>query len=119
MSRYYEMRVEVRGSNKDKLAAIKATICQEWNITDSYTNGETEEAFSGEGNLGGGESEEDFTQRVSRAIWEANGEYCEVGVTAVYLEDPPTQYHQLKESDYDSWRNNGKTKEQEEAPTDN
>ena len=37
--------------------------------------------------LAGGESEEQFTERLSVAIWRANGAYCEVSVDATYLEE--------------------------------
>jgi hypothetical protein len=45
---------------------------------------------------------QEFTERLTVAIWRANGSYCGVLVTAAYLEiEPPTEEHQLDESDYE------------------
>jgi hypothetical protein len=51
--------------------------------------------------LCGGESEEQFTERLSVAIWRANGEFCEVVVNATYLEELPYESHTLDQDDYD------------------
>ena len=47
-----------------------------------------------------GRSEEQFTERLSVAIWRANGGYCRVSVDATYLENLPYETHGLDESDY-------------------
>jgi hypothetical protein len=44
--------------------------------------------------------EEEFTERLSVAIWRANGAYCEVTVNATYLENLPYETHCLNEADY-------------------
>jgi len=54
----------------------------------------------GEGLLGGGETEREFTERLSVAIWRANGAYCEVSVNATYLEELPSETYSLDEDDY-------------------
>ena len=61
--------------------------------------GETMHA-SAQGNLCGGESEEEFTERLSLAVWRANGGYCSVTVDATYLENLPYETHTLDEADY-------------------
>ena len=54
--------------------------------------------------MGGGESEEEFAARVTHAVWKANGGYCEVEVTATYLEELPYTTHELDEDDYAQWK---------------
>lgn len=66
---------------------------------DWYDQEETLTA-SAEGSLCGGESEEKFTERLSLAIWRANGAYCDVTVRATYLEELPYETHCLDEADY-------------------
>jgi hypothetical protein len=100
MSRNYEMDIKISGYRPDRTAAIQEAIEQEWTITFAYDDENTLTA-SGEDSLGGGESEEEFTERLSLAVWKANGEYCEVVVDATYLDDLPYQTHCLDEVDYD------------------
>lgn len=40
------------------------------------------------------------TERLSLAIWRANGAYCDVTVRATYLEELPYETHCLDEADY-------------------
>lgn len=103
MSRYYEMDIKVRGYDKAKLSAIDDAVAKHWSVDDDFDNGEDEYVFTGRSNLTGGEGEEDFTRRVTHAIWEANGAYCEVEVRAAFLEAVPTNYHSLDEDDYEKW----------------
>ena len=56
---------------------------------------------SEEASLCGGESEEQFTERLSLAVWKANGEFCEVTINATYLENLPYEIHSLDEDDYE------------------
>jgi len=56
---------------------------------------------SAEHSLAGGESEEEFTERLAVAIWRANGGFCEVVVSATFLENLPYEIHMLDEDDYE------------------
>lgn len=100
MSRLYEMSVEISGHRPDRVDAIKEAAGQEWPFTDWFEH-EGMLTASEEGSLGGGETEEKFAERLSLAVWKANGEYCEVTVNATYLEDLPYQVHSLDQSDYE------------------
>ncbi len=55
---------------------------------------------SSDGVLTGGESEEEFAERVARAVVKANGGPCEVEITATYLEDIPTETYSFARGDY-------------------
>ena len=103
MSRYYEMSVEISEYNPAKAKEIQAAAEAEWGFDDWWSGadepGETMHA-SAQGNLSGGESEEAFTERLSLAVWKANGSYCRVSVDATYLENLPYETHTLDETDY-------------------
>jgi hypothetical protein len=103
MSRFYEMSVEVSGHDRPKVAEIQAAAEQEWAFDDWWFAGDDDAATmhaSGQGSLCGGETEEEFTERLSLAIWRANGGYCRVSLDATYLENLPYETHELDEADY-------------------
>jgi hypothetical protein len=103
MSRFYEMSVEVSGHDRAKVAEIQAAAEQEWEFDDWWFAGDDDAATmhaSGQNSLCGGETEEEFTERLSLAIWRANGGYCHVSVDATYLENLPYETHELDEADY-------------------
>lgn len=99
MSRFYEMSVEVSGYDAAKVAEIQEAAEGEWPFDDWFDSGENLTA-NGQANLSGGESEEEFTERLSLAIWRANGGYCRVSVDATYLENLPYETRELDEADY-------------------
>jgi hypothetical protein len=99
MSRHYEMSVEIAGHRPEKADAIREAATNEWEFVDRYDQ-DGKLTASAEGSLSGGETEEGFTERLSVAIWRANGAYCEVTVNATYLESLPYETHSLDEDDY-------------------
>jgi len=105
----YEMAITVRlhpTDTKDETGTIIETVIGEW---DGFRGDiEVSEDFEGkvirgygEGNLHGGESEREFTDRISTAIWKALGEYRYVEIRATCLEDLPHEYHVCDEDDYE------------------
>ena len=100
MSRYYEMMITISDMAPDRKDAVEAAARAEWDFGDCY-EGEGCMTLSGNGQLGGGESEDEFAQRITRAIWQANGQFCSVEVCATYLESLPCETYQLDKSDYD------------------
>jgi hypothetical protein len=103
VSRYYEMSVEIKAP-PSKLEAIKTAANGEWNFGDDgddwYTSDGTISA-AGRSNLTGGESEEEFSDRLMTAIWKANGAYCEVTVRATYLEELPYETYTGEQEKYE------------------
>jgi len=99
MSRYYGMNVTISGHNPALAEAIQAAAGEEWPFEDWSDSDEQLTAYA-EDNLCGGESEELFTERLSVAVWRANGAYCDVTVDATYLESLPYETHCLNEADY-------------------
>jgi hypothetical protein len=106
MSRLYEMTVTISGYHPANTDKIQAAAEREWPFTDWWDSDDEDldtpplEA-SAQSSLCGGESEEEFTERLSVAIWQANGGYCCVVVNATYLENLPYETHTLGEEDYD------------------
>lgn len=90
MSRLYEMQVVVHDYDPKKKEAIQLACSEEWEFEDFYSDSsDTEMEATGQSNLCGGESEEEFRDRLCHAIWKANDAYCEVIVNATYLEALP------------------------------
>jgi hypothetical protein len=100
MSRPYDMSVEISGYDPAKVSEIQAAATEEWPFNDWSSPDETTMYASAQSTLCGGESEEQFTERLTVAIWRANGSYCDVSVNATYLDDLPYETHTLDESDY-------------------
>jgi hypothetical protein len=96
----YEMGIEIERYSPKCVDAIKAAAENEWPFSKWYGQEGTLNALA-EGSLCGGESEKEFTERLSLAIWQANGAYCEVTVNATYLEELPYEIHYINEDDYE------------------
>jgi hypothetical protein len=95
------MEVEIMDHDSQKSKAIKTAAAHEWPFTD-WEKSEDELGCSAESSLCGGESEEEFAERLTVAIWRANGAYCDVLITATFLEiEPPSEEHQFDEDDYE------------------
>ena len=106
MSRSYEMAVTITGFKKSKLQKIKKACQAEWDFEedDFSVDGNAKSLRTlmakGIGSLGGGETEGEFSDRLAKAVWMANGKYCEVEVGAMYLDDPPYDDHLRDKNDY-------------------
>lgn len=98
MSRWYEMSVTVKGFDKAKRNEIEEAAAEEWEFDDFGSN--PNQIFStGQSNLCGGESEEEFAKRLATAIFGANGKPCEVHVGATCLDDLPSKSYSFGEDD--------------------
>ena len=99
MSRYYSMYVTVSNVAPEKRDRVKEAANGEWGFGNWRFPG-SELTACAEGQLCGGETEAEFSQRLAKAIWEANGGYCKVEVNATYLEELPYETYCLDEGDY-------------------
>jgi len=106
MSRFYEMYVEVSSFDKNKVFDVFAAMDDEWPWDDEE---DYPSSFSlcisrvGKGNLCAGETEEQFVKKLTHAVWQANGSYCNVFVTATCLENLPCNAHECGEDEYKEW----------------
>jgi hypothetical protein len=100
MSRYYEMTVEISGHDSEKEDHIKKAAEGVWPFSSWWSSGGGNMQASASDWLCGGESEEQFTERLSVAIWQVNGGFCEVLVDSTYLENLPYETHVLDELDF-------------------
>ena len=102
MSRNYTMGVQIEGYRHDNLDAVTKAAQEVWPFRDWWDgNGSAHIGASADHQLAGGESEDEFTERLSLAIWKANGAYCEVTVDATYLDELPFESYQLDEDAYE------------------
>lgn len=104
MSRSYNMYVQVEGFDQAKIDGIKEAADAEWDFDDCdwFLNKEkTALSASNDGSLYGGESEDEFSERLAAAVFKANGSPCKILVAATYLEDLPCESHSFDEKDYD------------------
>ena len=105
MSCSYDMTVRIRGVKRDRVVAVKEAAEREWAFDAwyplDYPHNPTSLASDGSGNLCGGETEEEFAERLAKAVWKANGGYCEVEVRMLCLDCLPYETHVLDEDDYE------------------
>lgn len=102
MSRSYSMSVNIKDVDKQRIEQLKEAALNEWGF-DEWCHpcaGCDELTGWGDGWLCGGESDDEFAQRLTLAIWRANGAFCSVYVVATYLEDLPYESYELDEDDY-------------------
>ena len=102
MSRYYNMAVTITGAARDRIDAVKQAAETEWTFDDWFLDDDGVLTASADDRLCGGETDDEFAQRLANAIWAANGGYCRVEVNATYLEELPCETHCLDEDDYRS-----------------
>jgi hypothetical protein len=103
MSRYYGMQITIEGYVTTRREEIINAASAEWSFGDWNVENEALGAY-GQDNLCGGETEEEFTDRIAAAVWKANEGYCRVEVRATYLEDLPHDNHERGEDDYARWQ---------------
>ena len=94
MSDSYEMTIYVRLEPSDNAKAVVHAIKHEWNVDEEWVDRDRHEntitvGCMGEDRLFGTESEEEFAERVAKAIWRAVGGFRTVEVDAVFLDEPP------------------------------
>jgi len=100
MSRLYNMGVEISGFSAARVEDIKTAAEEEWPFGD-WAEREGELTSLAESTLCGGETEDEFADRLAKAIWTANNAFCLVTVHATCLEHLPCEIHSRDESDYD------------------
>ena len=106
------MGIRVTGYAPDKVAEIIAACTKQWWFRSddfrekSGTHAKQSSELIGrtQGRLYGGETEDDFVDRLAAAIWKANRAYCEVSVLSIPLELPYHEHLRWK-PDYKKWKN--------------
>ena len=109
MSRSYEATVTIKDYKPSRLKQIQRACRREWDFAqDDFIREKTDPLkrrfdkviATAQGNLCGGEQEHEFAQRLTMAIWKANGGFCLVEVRSVYLEDLPYESYSYDEDDF-------------------
>lgn len=110
MSRRYEMDLSVKGYT-GAADALHDALQEIFDFDLTFATADLI-AFGGTGCLYGGESEEEFLERVSTAVWETNGGYCEVTLETACLEYVPRETHETTKDMYETWESKRSTHEQ-------
>ncbi len=111
MSSYYQMDLRITDPSPYRVMAIQEAAedlwpFSDWNDTQAVPIPSVEKRqlmASGRSDLCHAATEVEFATRLAHAIWEANGEYCEVRVDATYLADAPVSKIVRGEDDYDEF----------------
>ena len=101
MSRNFSMFVTISGINPDRTEAVQQAAEGEWPFDGNWYESDGFLTSGGDGQLCGGESDDEFSQRLVKAIWVANGGFCQVDVQSTYLDDLPCETFGFDQSDYD------------------
>jgi hypothetical protein len=104
MSRYYSMRLCIEGFDANRSTEIKAAASYQWDFHDDHweerTNSRNYLECESDGCLCGGETDDEFVDRLSLAVWKANRGFCIIEVTAIYLDAIPSEFHSRDQKDY-------------------
>ena len=99
MSRAYSMFVRIVDVAADRIEAVKGVSEIVWPFCNWHIHEGVLTACA-DGNLCGGETEEEFARRLAREIWTGNRGFCPVEVAATCLEYLPCDTYSLDEDDY-------------------
>ncbi len=113
MSNCYSVTVQIDGCNRSRMEAVEEAVMAQWDIEccvhswESPLDGTL--GFMGELCLYAGEAPDNFTSRLSEAVWQANRDYCDVEVEAVGEEDSTAGecIYTVTLVDYWDWKNTG------------
>lgn len=108
MSRYYEMYIQVDDIPEDKVSEIIQSLQEEWFSAidiQSLTKKKTDTSayllsYFQEGSLCGGETEEEFVDRITYVAWNTCKCFVPVEIRATCLDNLPYEDYELDEEDY-------------------
>ena len=101
MSRAYSMTVMIENFNKPMVEEIIKAAKIEWDFEDWWSDPDKVSLQGGgEGALREGEREDEFADRLAKAIFIANSKFCDIDITAIYLENLPFDEYCFDEDDY-------------------
>lgn len=107
MSQTYQMDVSLKNVDARKVGDVALFAGKEWPFGDwshDHPDGQDDKLIDldscGTGSLAGGETPEEFADRLSLAVWRANGGFCEVRVYSTYLEELPQDEHRRGRRDF-------------------
>jgi len=108
MSRRYAIHIEVENVTKNEFHALKEEyetyLDCDWSSIGPPIKKGTYNAFSsGETDLCGGMSEEEYLQETSYDIWKLLGRYVKVNINFTFLEDLPVISYETDEEMYNQF----------------
>ena len=106
MNRSYDMQVTIRRFDPQRQQNIEDICCFEFPFESLEIQPFDEESTmigTTVGDLSCGLSEEQFSERLTKAIWSANEQYCPVTVRLLYLNALPYNAYELGKDDFQKW----------------
>lgn len=111
MSRLYGMTVTLYDVSEGRKRYVKRASARVWPFHDwDWDSHDKTLSCYAESQLVGGESEEEFADRLAQSVWKANSTFCPVIVDATCLEGLPFQTHTRDKAAYDAWLKRNKEK---------
>jgi len=103
MSRMYQMNVEIE-CTEEQAEKIIPVLKEYWPFEDPYPSNYLSGLLymTGDGSLYGGDTEEEFTDSLARAVWKEVG-YVPVEVNARCMEYLPSDTHHRSKDEYEKW----------------
>ncbi len=99
MSRSYRMFVRIQGFCPRHVDEIIEAAEHQWPF-EGWSKSDGQLTAAADSNLCGGMTESEFAEELVREIWAANGGFCTVDVSAIYMEDPPSEDYSFDEDDF-------------------
>ena len=100
MSRLYEITIELKNINPERIDNIKQWLCDEYGYdTDDWHRSGW--AVTSHVYLCRGVTENEYLDLIGKDIWQLNGSYCDIEITFTCLEYVPTEQYSLDEDDYE------------------
>lgn len=103
MSRAYHMQFKVAELDPSKIDAISDLLGDEWvgGMYSYVSRDPYSVSWDGESSLYGGETEEEFADRIAVLIWQVNQGFCMVEIVATYLENLPCETYTRDQDFYE------------------
>ena len=86
MSECFGVKIEAEGLNEGRLERVRDALCKEWDIEEDEIHFQPRPKRTASmvavtaGGPGSMETEIEFTDRIAKAVWKANGRYCPVRI---------------------------------------
>ena len=102
MSRRYEISVWIKGFTPEKKEAIRKAAEEEWGFDHKEWRENEDETWNrGRDDLASDEDEESFSQELAETVWKANGGFCWVEVSTLYLDDLPYRVQEFGKEEFE------------------
>jgi hypothetical protein len=107
MSKNYHAEIRITGFETENIERIKATIGSVAEFDENEKVWDADKLgvlaityFNSDCFLKTGTGEDDFTERLAKLVWQANGKYCHIKITMTFLDENPDNEYLFEELEY-------------------